>query len=148
MDDKALNQFVVIREGEITDPAVAKMHWPVTVMNRAGDDAMKASSVDSGDYLKKGRNVAIATIPESHGKPALNISMLHEPVDDWRIDLPDSISRDQIYSNLKDRLTTFGENVDKWPADVNEAYRGMSHCVLAAVCNVPASSDTAKRVGD
>src|SRR5262245_33569586 len=28
MDDKALTSFVVVREGEITDPAVAKMHWP------------------------------------------------------------------------------------------------------------------------
>jgi hypothetical protein len=147
MDDKALTSFVVVREGEITDPAVAKMHWPINVLNRADEDAMKASASNSGDYLKKGRNVAIVTIPESHGKPALNVSMLHEPVDDWRIDLPDSISRDQIYSNLKDRLTGFGENVDKWPADANEAYRAMAHCVTAAVCNVPMSTD-AKRAGD
>jgi hypothetical protein len=147
-DDKVFNSFVVIREGEISDPAVAKMHWPVNAFDRTDDDAMKASSTNSGDYLKKGRNVAIATIPASHGEPGLNLSMLHEPVDDWRVDIPDSISRDQIFNNLKDRLTYFGENVDKWPADVNEAYRGMAHCVMAALENVPRASESAKRVGE
>jgi hypothetical protein len=148
-DEKLLSSFVVIREGEITDPALAKMHWPVNVTDRSGE-AVMASGTETRSYLEKGRNVAIVSIPESHGMNAMHISMLHEPVDDWRIDVPDNISRAQIYSNLKDRLTHFGENVAKWPDNVDEAYRHVSHCVLASVYNVPAQAgDSVKKtIGD
>jgi hypothetical protein len=147
-DEKILGSYVVIREGEIADPAVAKAHWPLQVFDRNTDpDAVKASAVNSGDYLVKGRNVAIVTIPAGHGMQGMNLSFLHEPVDDWRLDISDQISRDQIYSNLKDRLTHFGENVDKWPGDVNEAYREMTHHVISAVSNAPLST-AAKKAHD
>jgi hypothetical protein len=143
-DDKILSSFLVVREGEIADPAVAKMHWPVMVTERTEGEAQRASAVASGDYLVKGRNVALVTVPASHGMPAMTLSMLHEPVDDWRIDIPDGVSREMIYKNLKDRLTSFGENVDKWPGDVNEAYRHVAHSVFAAFSNVTAMNESGR----
>ena len=137
MSGKVLEQFVVIREGEVTDPTLAKTRWPVAVTDRAFKDNEAAKSPTSAEYLEKGRNVAVVRIPASHGMPAMTISMLHEAVDDWRMDIPDSVSGTQVFQNLKDRLTKFGDNVSAWPADMNEAYRQVAHSVYASVYNLP-----------
>ena len=137
---------MVIREGEVTDPAMAKAHWPVNAVGTSfgmGDatarEAIPAAATDAG-YLEKGRNVAVVTIPESHGLVAMHLSLLHESVDDWRLDIPDSISGEQIFNNLKTRLTNIGENVANWPASEPEAYRLVAHNVFAAIYNVDAKA--------
>lgn len=131
---KLFERIGTIHEGEVTDAATAKTHWPVAV--RATRD-VPANTATSAEYLENGRNVAIVTVPASHDMPAITISMIHEPVDDWRIDLPDNITGDQVYSNVKTALTNLGDNVAAWPADVNDAYAAFGHRLLMAVYDVP-----------
>lgn len=140
MDDKQqLNAMLLVLEGEVTDPALAKLHWPLRVTNTRSNEPIQASdSSSSAEYLDKGRNVAIVTIPStSNAMPTLYLSMLHENVDSWRIDIPDSISGEQIYNNLLANLTRFAEKIDSWPANVNEASRQLTYTVFSAVYNVP-----------
>ena len=86
--------------------------------------------------LDKGRNVAYVTVKESHGLPELKVPLVHEMPNMWRIDVPDNIDGQKLYDNLLKHLTMANEQKDKWPSDVNDAYRAVAHHVLMAVLDV------------
>lgn len=88
--------------------------------------------------LEQGHDVALVRVPSSHGLPELTVSLIHEKPDMWRIDAPDHVRGQQLYDNLLNQLTRIGENAAQWPADKNDAYRYVSHCVLMAVLDVDA----------
>lgn len=152
----AFNGFA-IAQGEISNPALLS-NWPVenkasmnlkvgetaTVNTNAGSDKgvvgevkREVNKVTGGDRnLDKGRNVAVVMFPQSHGMPELMVSMIHELPDAWKIDVPDTVDGQKLHDQLLKHLTMFGNDKDKWPADVNEASRMLSHHVLAAVYGV------------
>jgi hypothetical protein len=80
-----------------------------------------------------GRNIATVMIKESHGLPMANVSMIHEMPDSWRIDVPDTVTAEQLRGNLENALTKLNEKQGEWPTDVNEAYRHATHCIVLAV---------------
>jgi hypothetical protein len=153
------NQFqnFQIVQGEIANPALLS-NWPVpqksgisadvkvgdtsarvTIDTPARPDPAKpeAPGDRAGDRnLDKGRNIAILHFPASHGMQELTVSLIHELPDNWKIDVPDSVSGQQLHDQLLAHFTKFGENKANWPADVNEAYRMAAHHVLAAVYNI------------
>lgn len=88
--------------------------------------------------LDPGRNVALVGVPQAHGQPELSVLMIHELPDNWRIDLPDTVSGRELHDNLLKHLTYLGENVGKWPASEAEAYRQFTHHVLAAMMGLDA----------
>lgn len=137
-DSKLFEGFVTVYEGEVTDATTARAHWPVAV--RPARDAA-VNTVQSAEYLENGRNVAIVTVPTSHNLPAISVSMIHEVVDDWRIDIPDNVTGEQVYQGVKTALTIVGDNVAAWPSDVNEAQRMLGHRLLMALYNVPQDPD-------
>lgn len=140
MTDAVLDGFVVIKEGEIANPDVAQKNWPLSAKEtRMGTVA--PNSADTIKYLDQGRNVAVAYIPASHDLQSLTLSMIQEPgVYDWRIDIPDDLSGQQIMENLKTSLTSFGDNVAAWPSDARDAYRMLSHRVLLSAYGLPSSA--------
>ena len=140
MDKHQLHALLVMVEGEVTDTALARMHWPVKVIHPRPNEAIPASeSASSAEYLNKGRNIAIVAVASSSEKlPPLHISMLRENIDSWRIDLPDSVTAEQIHTNVLATLTRFTQKIDTWPADSGEASRQLAYLMLAAVHNVPA----------
>jgi hypothetical protein len=84
--------------------------------------------------LEKGRNIALVTIPASHDMPELTVPMIHEgPLGKWKINVPDTVDGPKLKAALLKHLTMVGDMKDQWPSDVNEAYRVVSHHVLAAV---------------
>jgi hypothetical protein len=85
-----------------------------------------------------GRNIATVTIAASHGLPEINVPMVHEFPDRWKIDVPDDYSAQQLHDNLLKHLTMADEQRAQWPGDANEAYRIVSHHVLAAIMNADA----------
>jgi hypothetical protein len=152
----AFNGFA-IAQGEISNPALLS-NWPVEnkaglstsgtrtevktdaakdtniVKDVAGDVKRGVQKVTGGDAnLNKGRNVAVVLFPASHGMPEVLVSMIHELPDTWKIDVPDNIDGQRLHDSLMKHLSMFGQDRDKWPADVNEASRMLSHHVLAAV---------------
>jgi hypothetical protein len=70
--------------------------------------------------------------------------MIHEMPDSWRVDLPDTVTAEQLRGNLENALTKLNEKQGEWPTDVNEAYRHASHCIILAV----EGRDLAKMSGD
>jgi hypothetical protein len=139
--------FTVAR-GEIgTDAQLAGKQLPpgekVTT-----EDAKRAARDTSGNTkldknLEAGRNVAVVHVAESHGLPELKVPLIHELPDVWKIDVPDSVTGQKLYDNLLKHLTMANEQKDKWPSDVNDAYREVAHHVLMAVLDVDEHADHA-----
>jgi len=84
-----------------------------------------------------GRNVATIQVASSHGLGALTVPMVHEAIDKWKINVPESLTADKLKQNLLDHLTA-ADMPDQWPADVNQAYAQVSHHVLMALLDKPA----------
>jgi hypothetical protein len=75
-------------------------------------------------------------VPAGHGLPALTIPIVkqHEA---WRIDIPDSVTGDQLKQSVQDHLAAIDNMKDQWPSDQLEAQRAIIHHVLMAVMNMP-----------
>jgi len=110
---------------------------PVQPDNNQAQVQRDASKVGGGDTnLNPGRNIAVVQVAASHGLPALTVPLIHELPDSWKIDVPDNYTATQMHDNLLKHLTMADDMKDQWPADVNEAYRVVTHHVLMAVLNV------------
>jgi hypothetical protein len=142
MTDAMLDGFVVIKEGEIANPDVVQKNWPLHAKEAGRTNAVMApNSADTIKYLEKGRNVAVAYIPVSHDLQSVTLSLIQEPgIYDWRIDIPDNLSGQQIMENLKASLTSFGDNVAAWPSDARDAYRMVAHRVILSTYGLPSSA--------
>lgn len=159
---------LAIVQGEVSDPALVQGNWPVrstpSIADRAADaaddamngDAQPAAARDTTEgatapenrNLEQGREVAVIEFTESHGQPAVVLSMIHENPDNWRIDIPDDISGQQLMDNLLTQLTIVGDSSATWPADKNDAYRLVTHHVLLGLEGVSPDTATGAAAGD
>jgi len=122
-EDKIFSpQFMTANTGEVAKDAVN---------TNVPGDANRTSGAEAG------RNIGSVAIPESHGAPALTVPLIHEATG-WKIDVPDTLDAAKLRSNLIAHLGEVQNMKDQWPADVNEAYRAVSHHVLMAVMDQPA----------
>lgn len=163
-EDKVYGTFASITEGEQTgdqartatgvkvegDVNADRNRADVKVENNTGIDAPRANTdgQTAADRNRNdpGRNVATVRIPESHGLPALDVPMIHE-ANGWKLDIPDSVDANKLAANVKSALTMCGESKDKWPATADEAYRGATHKVLAAIFDKLPAADAAAQPG-
>jgi hypothetical protein len=83
-----------------------------------------------------GRNIASLRVA-SQGMPALNVPMVHEAPDLWKIDVPNTLTAEKLKANVLAHLTAANEMKDQWPADVNQAYAAVTHHILMALMDQP-----------
>ena len=141
------DQYRII-QGEVSDPAVAVMNWPVPAYS---GEAMKASERQKpaneadrkgeekeakAEKLEKGRDVALVRIPGGDNLPDITASMIHQFPDTWKFDIPDDRTGEQIYNDLLAQLTWLGDHSANWPANPDDAYRTFTHHVIAALYGV------------
>ena len=133
-----------IVQGEVSDPAVAIMTWPVQALS---NEPMKASEMQKpapgnrdmekkeakDAKLDKGRNVALVKFPAEFNTPDITVSMIHQLPDNWKIDVPNTRSGEQIYNDLLTQLTWLGDHSSQWPANQDDVYRMFAHHVVAAL---------------
>jgi hypothetical protein len=142
----ALTKVAVI-QGEVSDAALATASWPglrgsttdlgdraVPAAARDGDDAREREAERKEDVtekanLEKGREVAIATFPAMGKTDALNVYLIGEATA-WRIDIPNSITQDQLKANLVRHLTMVSDGFATWPANADEASALITHHVM------------------
>jgi hypothetical protein len=117
------NDFAMITQGAEARTASSKL---------PADNARPAADADRMD-----RDYASLKIPASHGKPELTVPLVYEKARGWKIDVPDSVDSNKLRDNVQAALTHCDEMKDKWPSDVNEAYRGVTHAVLLALMDQP-----------
>lgn len=129
--------------GTIDDPKAVASAWPVPAVTQAAGEAVPDSAKETAgnadpnlnSNVEKGRGVAIATIPASHGLPGLNVSLINE-LQGWRIDVPNTLTGQQLHDSLLRHLTHVLEMRDQWPADKNEAALRVAHHVLLSAYGV------------
>jgi len=103
----------------------------VDVDNKAGVDKPTSPAADTNKN-DPGRNIATATIAASHGAPELKIPLIHE-AGGWKIDVPDTVATADLFTNLTGHIDEVVAMRDKWPDDINEGYRAVTHHILMAV---------------
>ena len=161
--DTDFKDLPVVR-GEITDPKQVATHWPVPAVSTGPDaEAIQASSrqektrndnPDLNSNIEKGREVAIVTIPASHDLPPVNVSLVKE-LQGYRVDVPNTLTGEQLRDNLVKRMTDVADHPDRWPAERKDAAHYFAHHVMMAVYDVSVpgsdpsrSSDDAAAAGD
>jgi len=116
------------------------------VDNKSGVDAPKANTdgQTAADTNRNdpGRNIATVHIAASHNMPALDVPMIHE-AGGWKIDVPDSVDGPKFKQAVLTALTHCDEMKDQWPADVNDAYRAVTHSVLLSIFDKPLDDKSA-----
>jgi len=137
--------FFHIQTGEVVDANMLVGKWPVNA-NIGADKGGKLTPQEAQDTkgrllggdvnLEKGRNVAIVHFIGTPGFAGVNASMIHE-AGGWKFDVPNDVNAQALYDNLCKNLSYFDQRKDKWPGDVNEAYRQMTHLVVASLYGVP-----------
>jgi hypothetical protein len=121
--------------GDIQDPQQVASAWPVPAVIAAPGEAVQAAAqqpgtpADKDSNIEKGRDVAIATIPASHGLPAVHVSLMQE-AGGWKIDLPNNTTGQQLHDNLMKQFTELGDTLAKWPADPDAAELMFTHHVM------------------
>lgn len=105
------------------------------VRDTVGDTGVDSPDTNAADANRNdpGRNIATVQIKESHGLPALTVEMIHEFPGVWKVDVPDSVSPDQLYTNVGKALDEISADESKWPQDKNEAYGYVTHKLLLAI---------------
>ncbi|MEA2709952.1 MAG: hypothetical protein QOF78_2553 [Phycisphaerales bacterium] len=166
-EDKVYDGFAMIMQGEIGESARqasdkvnvdananrnadGTVRTDVKVENNTGVDAPKTNTdgqtAADSNRNDPGRNIAYVALPASHGLPEVKVPLIHEATG-WKIDVPDTLDGNKLRDNVKNALTLCKENKDKWPADENEAYRVVSHKILAAIMDKPLQ-DPAQKASD
>jgi hypothetical protein len=143
------DQFRIV-QGEIGEaqPAAGRIPGATPDTTRTRDPGApnttpgpESEKVAGGDTNREpGRNVAKVTFPASHGLPEAFVPVIHEMPDSWKLDVPDQVDARRLYDNLLKHATMLDEHRDRWPADVNDAYRMAAHHVTLAALDVDASS--------
>jgi hypothetical protein len=124
-DTKALDDLAE----KFTQAYRSKFNDAFTIMDadeKFGPDFLKITAT-TGEDAKQ----ATASLPESHGLPALELRFVAEG-GKWKLDVPDSVDAQKLHDNLTKALTDL-QDVNKLPADENQAARHAAHRILVAV---------------
>jgi len=124
------HEFKITNENDLYGTAFMTL---VTDDPKNPSDAKPASA--DVPASENGRKVGSATIAASHGLPEVKIPLVQQ-AGGWKLDVPDTAGTPELYNNLMTHLTHVGEMKDKWPDDEKEAYRIVTHHVLAGVMRV------------
>jgi len=102
---------------------------------KMGNETKLLSGLKLSDMTNKnGMNTATATLPADNGLPEVKLNVVRES-GAWKIDVPDSLTGQQLKQSLITQLDKVDQMKDRWPADQNQAYREVTQHVLTAISN-------------
>jgi len=145
-----------IQTGEVVDANLLVGKWPVNAnpmadkggkLTPGSADEAKNHSFGGDVNLEKGRDVGIVHFTRTSSLPGVNASMIRE-AGGWKFDIPNDVNAQALYDNVVKGLTYFDHQKDKWPSDVNESYRQMTHIVVASLYGVPLTMEGGVRPSD
>ena len=109
----------------------------VNVENNTGVDRPDNKAADT-NRNDPGRNIATVTVNNAMG--GLQVPMIHEMPDAWKIDVPDSVDGPKLKQNIIEHLNAAVAMKDQWPADPQQAYANLSTHMLKALMDQPAET--------
>jgi hypothetical protein len=138
------DQFPIV-QGEVSDPTMAAATWPTAASPTQALTASASSQQQqcNAKELTAGRAVAIIRFPAAAGLPDIDVSLIHQQLTGWYVDLPADRTGEEIYNDVSAHLTYIAAHQDKWPSDVNEGYRMVARNVAAALYGVSSLPGTA-----
>jgi hypothetical protein len=127
-------RFVIV-QGEVSDPSLASEGWPVsaTAVQAANVSPSTDQQQNNLKELTAGREVAVIYFPAGEGIPAMQVSMIHQEMTGWHLDIPVDRTGEQIYTALSAQLKYLASHQELWPADVTDGYRMVARHVAAAL---------------
>jgi hypothetical protein len=145
---------IVIQTGEVANPEQLAGNWPIaqavptteaqTAASKQDIDQAKNKTFGGDVNLDKGRDVAIAQVPEAFGLPEVRCSLIKEHVSGWRFDISNSMNGQMLHDSLVKHLQMVTDHPEQWPSDIDQAYGLVGHHVLMALYNVEMPSSNAK----
>lgn len=142
---------VQVAVGEVSDPNLARDRFPVPARDTGGEARMASGRIEAphpeaqGDqkpidpYLTTGRKVALVGLKGTiDSMPPMNLSLAHEFLGSWKIDIPDSVTGRELQESLLKHLTMLNDDSPNWPQSVNDAKRLFVQHVMAAVYDINA----------
>lgn len=118
-----------------------------------------ASATDNGTSANgnaAASDQATVIIPASHGLPEVRVPFDKENVagrtnanglGDWKIQVPQDLSAQQLHDNILKQLSQLHDQKDSWPSDQTEAFRAVSHRMMAAIENAESNTNPAGQAG-
>jgi hypothetical protein len=147
VSDKNLvfNDDFPIVQGEVSDPTAAANAWPVPASEALAVAAGSTSDQQQSNTkeLTAGRAVAIIRFPAGDGIPEMDVSLIHQALTGWYVDIPVDRTGEEIYNNLANHLNYVATHQELWPSDVNNGYRMVARNVAAALYGVSWPGGTA-----
>lgn len=121
--------------GGTADRVTDQPRTDVAIDTNRDDQALMAAETDRGDMATETHATVVVPANPQHKAQQVTVHLVNEGTltDAWRIDIPDTINRQQLRDNLSRHLTEVTQSQSSWPTDVNEAYTFVSHHVLAAL---------------
>ncbi len=102
----------------------------------AASNAVKGGTNGANPTADNPARSATLHVTAANKLPALDVHLSRGlTAADWKIETPSSLTQQQLHDNLLTQITALDDAKDKWPTDVNDAYREISHRVLLAVTN-------------
>lgn len=128
--DKAYSdRFFAISTGQATNPQQIT-HWPMPPTSK---NSAVYQQVTANPTIKNNTDIAVVTLQSTGGADdqPIQCSLLREGRS-WKIDIPDSVTADDIRESVARHLNTLTSMKDKWPSDSNEAARVVTYHLLQA----------------
>jgi hypothetical protein len=85
---------------------------------------------------------AIVSIKNGKGEASLDVPLTLGVKDNWKIDVPASLTAERLRDNLQRELTALDNQSAHWPANEMDAYRIVTRHVLSAVLDQPMPAHT------
>jgi hypothetical protein len=127
---------VAIFQGEIgSSPQLT-----TAVLRNSGNFGLQDSGVgnEPGDFnMEEGREIAVAILPAAQNVGEVQIPLILEFPDRWKINVPDNLSASRLHSNLVQHLNHLADNEANWPATEDEAFRYVAQHVMMGVLGQP-----------
>lgn len=100
--------------------------------------AARPAAERTGGAMSGMQNRAMLMITAENDLPAVTLSLVKEQ-DKWVLDLPATLTADQLRTNLNEHVRKLVDSKDRWPQSETEAYRLVTHHVLAAFSSTQGS---------
>ncbi|HZZ42246.1 MAG TPA: hypothetical protein VFE58_04870 [Tepidisphaeraceae bacterium] len=121
-----------------------------TASARVGATTDQNGKAISGTQADLNKRMATVMVEESHGAPAVTLSVMNEGtlMNHWRVQPPAGMDYRTLTMNLNEHLQKCLAMKDQWPADENQAYMAVTHHILTAIAVPPGSRSASGEPAD
>jgi len=137
-----------VLEGDVSDQAIlaSQQLGPSVEPKRDALEQMDKESKKVDQKVTGEKRLATVILPAAKEQQldAVTLRVVDEGtlLTDWRVNCPDTLTAQKLHDNLSGRLSSLLQHKDQWPAESRDAYRIVSHQILAALTDQPVQSPT------